>query len=345
MFQGLPSPDESAPTMNTRLLLPALFAAVFGGLTLHHATRVEASPAQGMGAAIAAKRAQVAPAVIGSFPAKWINGEDCETEPEFQVHPYEPNLYIIRQGKCTTYEAPFMFLIFGDEKALLLDTGAVANSDVYGRVMGIVDQWLDANGKDDIELIVAHTHGHFDHIAADAQFDGAPGVDHFVPADFTALQWAWGFQDYPNDVVTIDLGNRVIEVLGTPGHEPTSLSFYDHNTHLLLTGDIVYPGHLFVFSANHWNDFLFSIDRLAKFARANPVEWLVGCHVETSNTPFAPYGYTTIHHPDEHPLQLHPSILPEILANGAAMAADPQCTIFENYVLHPVYKCGITWNG
>ncbi len=56
----------------------------------------------------------------------WIHGaENCEEniDSPIQVVKYNNNTWILRQNKCTNFEAPFMFLFFGEDKALLMDTG------------------------------------------------------------------------------------------------------------------------------------------------------------------------------------------------------------------------------
>lgn len=285
------------------------------------------------------------PPETGVFPREWVHGASCGSEPDLQVHAYNEDLYILRQSKCAIFEAPFLYLIFGEDRALLMDTGATPSVDVRSVVDQIIADWLVAKGRDAIPLTVAHTHGHFDHIAGDNQFDGDPLVDEFVPAGFgQAIPW-WGFVDYPKDVPTIDLGGRVLDVLGTPGHHPASVTLYDRNTQLLLTGDIVYPGHLFVFSQNDWPRFVDSMQRLVTWASEHPVQWVLGCHVETGEAPFSSFPYGALVHPDEHVLQFPPSILAEIFFAARTFDGDPECTIFEEFVIHPVYKCGIAWNG
>src|SRR5215469_17046905 len=61
----------------------------------------------------------------GSLPSQWITGgPDCSKIPQWQVHTYNPDLYILRESGCTNYEKPFLYLFFGLEHALLQDTGA-----------------------------------------------------------------------------------------------------------------------------------------------------------------------------------------------------------------------------
>jgi hypothetical protein len=61
----------------------------------------------------------------GTLPLRWeTGGPRCAEMPEWQVHEYNPDLYILRQSGCTDFEKPFVFLLFGGERALLLDTGS-----------------------------------------------------------------------------------------------------------------------------------------------------------------------------------------------------------------------------
>jgi glyoxylase-like metal-dependent hydrolase (beta-lactamase superfamily II) len=45
----------------------------------------------------------------------------------------------------------------------------------------------------------------------------------------------------------IDLGDRRLRVLSTPGHTPTSVSLYDEARRQIFVGDFVYPGQLYAF--------------------------------------------------------------------------------------------------
>lgn len=328
-------------------VVPLSFAAILACGASHHFLAPEAlSAGAGAGGALPSELAAAnPPAETGVFPDEWIRGLDCANDPPIQVHPYNSDLYILRQSKCDTFEAPFLYLIFGEERALLMDTGSFPTSPVARTVDSIVRRWLAENDKDSIELIVAHTHSHVDHVQSDAQFEDVPYVSTIVGLTLDDVKAFWGFQDYPTDVPTIDLGNRVIDVLGTPGHQGASVTLYDRSTHLLMTGDIVYPGHLFVFSAPTWIDFVRSIRRLTQFALTHPVEWVVGCHIEYSDTPGQPYMWSATSHPTEAPLQMSPDVLLDILSASQAMGSNPQCTIFDDFVIHPVYLCGITWNG
>ena len=61
----------------------------------------------------------------GVLPARWFSqGPKCMEIPEWQVHEYNPNPYILRRSPCIDFERPFIYLFFGKDKALLMDTGS-----------------------------------------------------------------------------------------------------------------------------------------------------------------------------------------------------------------------------
>jgi hypothetical protein len=58
-------------------------------------------------------------------------GERGHTDPHIQVHAYDEHTCILRQNMAVNHEAPFMFLLFGNSRALLLDTGATASPEYF----------------------------------------------------------------------------------------------------------------------------------------------------------------------------------------------------------------------
>src|SRR5579872_2942874 len=103
----------------------------------------------------------------GVLPAAWrVSGPQCPAKPEFQIHEYNEDFFILRESGCSNYEKPFLYLLFGKEKVLMLDTGA-GKTDVAEVVKGVIDRWLVKNKRESIPLIVAHTHAHRDHTSGD----------------------------------------------------------------------------------------------------------------------------------------------------------------------------------
>ncbi|MEO7360863.1 MAG: MBL fold metallo-hydrolase, partial [Gemmatimonadaceae bacterium] len=78
----------------------------------------------------------------GILPASWYaGGADGTGRAEFQVHAYNDDFYILRQAAYTNYEKPFLYLLFGKEKAILFDTGA-GTVNVSAAVDGVIKTWL-----------------------------------------------------------------------------------------------------------------------------------------------------------------------------------------------------------
>ncbi len=244
----------------------------------------------------------------GVLPAQWITGgPECAAVPKWQVHAYNPDLYILRESGCTNYEKPFLYLFFGKDRALLQDTGA-GETNVAEVVNQTIADWCRRNGRRSIPLVVAHSHGHGDHISGDAQFNGRPNVS-VVPLSVEGTAKAYGIVQWPTERGSIDLGSRILDVIAIPGHQPFSVAFYDRRTGILLTGDSLYPGRLYVFD---FPAFSASIQRLVDFTRDKPVAHILGCHIEQSKTPYLDYPVGTKYQPEEHALELSHAHLIEL---------------------------------
>ena len=65
---------------------------------------------------------------------------------------------------------------------------------------------------------------------------------------------------FPSDarrIRPVDLGGRVLQAFATPGHHAAAVTFYDPWTGILLTGDTVYRGRLYIVD---WAAYSHSID-------------------------------------------------------------------------------------
>ena len=133
----------------------------------------------------------------------------------------------------------FMYLLEGEEKALLLDTGYGA-----GNLRAFVESLTDK------PIVVANTHYHPDHSAGNGEFEkvylsagyviDAPSVENpgAVPFDITKMP----HPDYEKvcigDGYTFDLGGRTVEVLEVkPAHCNSSLFYLDRGHRMLFPGD------------------------------------------------------------------------------------------------------------
>jgi glyoxylase-like metal-dependent hydrolase (beta-lactamase superfamily II) len=271
--------------------------------------------------------------VAGTFPADWVFG-DCGEDP-IQVHKYDDSTWILRQSQCTNFEGPFMYLLFGTERAMLLDTGA-GGIPIGNFVRALVEQYEQEHGLD-LDLLVTHTHGHGDHFQGDGQFNGQPNTT-VVGVSQSAVASFYGFQDWPNDIRTLDLGGRVLDVLAIPGHQAASVAHYDRETGLLLTGDTLYPGFLFIIGAVGQGNFAVfrdSIQRMVDFTTDKPVTWVLGTHVEMTSTPGVAYPYGTDFQPLERVLELTRDHLVELLDALIAMGSTPFQDVHDDFIITP----------
>ena len=241
---------------------------------------------------------QVAP---GSLDVHWNEGAihcSAHSEPPLQVHAYDTQTYILRESLCSTFEAPFMYLLIGSTKALLIDSGDIADP-AQVPLEATVLQLLPVEGASKIPLLVVHTHRHLDHRAGDSQFANLPNVS-VVGYDLNSVRKFYGFSDWPNGTAQIELGDRTVNVIPTPGHNETEVTFYERNTGLVFSGDFLIPGRLLV---DNTKAYIASADRLAAFLRDRPVTFVLGGHIE-KDASGQTFPWQSQYHPHEHVLQL-----------------------------------------
>ncbi len=235
----------------------------------------------------------------GVLPASWATAASCPETPVFRTHQYNDDFVILRQSGCTNFEKPFLYLLFGRRRALLVDTGA-QTADVADAVRQAMAHWSATHGGLELPLLVVHSHGHGDHTAGDSQFKDALNTT-LVAATPEALQQFFSIRTWPEDAASYDLGGRTIDIIPIPGHQPASIAVYDRRTGILLTGDTLYPGRLYVRDAPA---FTHSVQRLVDFTRGKVVTHILGAHIENTRTPYVDYPEGTTYQPDEHALEL-----------------------------------------
>jgi hydroxyacylglutathione hydrolase len=239
--------------------------------------------------------------VPGSLDVHWNEGaSDCSATPQeaLQVHQYEPQTFILRQSPCATFEANFIYLLIGSNKALLIDTGAVADQKAMPLAKTTLELLPDKDGKK-LPLLVAHTHRHLDHRAGDPQFASLPSVQ-VVPIDLEGVRAFFGFTNWPNGIAHLDLGGRTVDVIPTPGHNETHVAFYDERTGILFSGDFLLPGRLLIDDAAAYRE---SALRVIDFLKTRSLTHILGGHIEL-NTAGRAYRFGSHYHPNEHRLEL-----------------------------------------
>jgi glyoxylase-like metal-dependent hydrolase (beta-lactamase superfamily II) len=273
---------------------------------------------------------------------RWIHGSVSSkhnTDPDLQVHWYDEHTVILRQNKAIDYEAPFIFLLFGDDRAVLVDTGATEDPaflPLRATVDEVMAAWQEEHAREDYRLVVLHTHSHGDHVAGDGQLLDRPRTV-VVPAGATEAYAYLGLTEDLDRPARLDLGGRVLDCIASPGHDAAAITFYDAFTGLMLTGDTLYPGRLYV---RDWGAFAATVERLLAFAEEHPVSHLLGCHIEMTTTPGLDYPIRTTYQPDEPPLEMSVSQLRDLHRAVEAIADRPGRYVYPEFVIHHLGASG-----
>jgi glyoxylase-like metal-dependent hydrolase (beta-lactamase superfamily II) len=186
-------------------------------------------------------------------------------------------------------------------------------------------------GVSTLQLIVAHSHAHGDHIAGDSQFVGRANTV-LVGRDSSTVRAFFNINRWPQDQGTIDLGSRVLDIVAIPGHQPASIAVYDRLTGVLFTGDTFYPGRLYVRDTAAYAQ---SVARLLAFANAHRVTHFLGAHVENSSTAGVDYPVGTVDQPNEHQLDMTHAQLVELDSVVRAMRGHFVRTIRRDFTVWP----------
>jgi hydroxyacylglutathione hydrolase len=239
--------------------------------------------------------------VPGSMDVHWNEGSaNCAKDPQppLQQHQYNSGTFILRENLCTTFEAPFMYLLVGSTKALLIDSGDIADPNVAPLAESVM-HLLPGEGAAKLPLLVVHTHRHLDHRAGDVQFARFTNAQ-VVGFDIDSVRNFYKFTDWPNGLAQIDLGDRTVDVIPTPGHNETEVSFYDRSTGLLFTGDFLMPARLLI---DNTSADIASAERVATFVERHPISFVLGGHIEM-NSAGDLFPWESQYHPQEHVLQM-----------------------------------------
>ena len=127
-----------------------------------------------------------------------------------------------------------MFVLEGTEKALLIDSG-----------MNTPDAAELAKALTQKPLEMMNTHADRDHVSGNGAFEKA----YMHPAEADNYKRAGGTGEIVpiNDGDVIDLGGRPLEIIHIPGHTPGSVAILDINRRVLISGDSVQDGRIFMF--------------------------------------------------------------------------------------------------
>jgi len=232
-------------------------------------------------------------------------------DPWFEVYALRPGVFAIYEPH--QLEEVISYLILGDEKAgdekagggkaLLFDTG-----------MGIGNIQAVVAGLTKLPVSVVNSHTHNDHVGDNWRFSDVYGMDTdftrtnargstadaqaelasdelcgALPAGFDAKSYAtkpFHITHWLHDGDRIELGGRMLKVIGTPGHTPDAIALLDEKNGLLFTGDSFYLGPIYLYRPETDLDaYVASMQKLA--AMAPHLQLLLPSH----NTPVADPSY------------------------------------------------------
>lgn len=203
----------------------------------------------------------------------------------FEVYQVQDSIYAIYEPY--QWQEVISYLIIGNEFALLFDTG-----NGIGNIKQVVNKITS------LPIRVLNSHSHYDHVGGNADFDFIYGMD----TEFTQLRKQglrhervaeevspealckplpegvvaeehiirpYEIDEYVTEGFTIDLGNRLVEVLSIPGHTPDAIGLWDKENGLLWTGDTFYQGAIWLFAKEtNLADYKHSINRLAEISKS-----------------------------------------------------------------------------
>ena len=273
----------------------------------------------------------------GRFVMRWIYGSNVAAknrDPRIQVMQYNEDTFALRQNVCVHWEAPFTYLLFGNAGALLIDSGATPEANYYPlreTVDAIITRWGQARGRHKVPLTIALTSG--EDVAQNqglVQFAGRPDT-MIVPRPLEVMKRFYGLESsWPSGSGRIDLGDRVIEVIPTPGTHRDGVSFYDPYCDILFTGDLIFPGKI---NIGNDKDFVASLERIKAFIAAHPVKWLFGGHIEMMFVPGRYYPRFATYKPYERLLEMDPALVDELLHYAREIQGKDMMLIRPDFVL------------
>ena len=180
----------------------------------------------------------------------------------FTVEKIDNDTFAISEYKH--WEETHCYLLCGTKIAVLIDTG-----------LGIADIKQIVDSLTELPVLVITTHIHWDHIGGHKYFDNIAVYETErdwlsekfpiplqavknnlmckpcnFPEKFNINDYSI-FQGEPQRILydkdCLDLGNRHLTVVHTPGHSPGHCCFYDPERKYLYSGDLIYSGCLDAF--------------------------------------------------------------------------------------------------
>lgn len=180
----------------------------------------------------------------------------------FTIEKIDLDTFVISEYKH--WEETHCYLLCGNKQAVLIDTGLGVSN-----IRKVIEQLTP------LPILVLTTHVHWDHIGGHHLFENISvhkeeqkWMESSFPLPLQVVKSNLTCKpcDFPKDFIlneykihqskvqpivnggdTIDLGNRTIQIIHTPGHSPGHCCFYEPERKYLYSGDLIYKGCLDAF--------------------------------------------------------------------------------------------------
>lgn len=161
----------------------------------------------------------------------------------------------------------FMYLLEGEDKALLIDTGWGA-----GNLRQLVEKLTSK------PVLVTNTHGHLDHSGGNGEWESVmmlPGAEgdiftcHRLPFDISQLAYPNYEHKIVHDGDVIDLGGRTIELMDISAHSNGSLAYLDRKNGYLFVGDELESAQVLMYETEAIPGYTFELDQRLRAHHSN----------------------------------------------------------------------------
>jgi hydroxyacylglutathione hydrolase len=197
-----------------------------------------------------------------------IEGKIVFSNDDVVFHQIDEHTWV-GSGNKTWHES--LYLVEGSNKALLIDAGTNIKD---------LDKIVSSITKKPVVLVATHVHP--DHTG--------PSINSFSeiyinPDDTVSIPTFMGNYHgtvkYLKDKETIDLGNRQIDVVFTPGHTKGSTTFIDKKAGYGFSGDSFGTGLLLL--TVDYSTFIASCEKIGAIMEANKINYLYPGHYNDNN--------------------------------------------------------------
>lgn len=191
-----------------------------------------------------------------------------EAYQNFEFVEIEPGFYCIEQDFVRS------FLFVGKEEIVMIDLGMGGNH----LLEQVRKRW-------DYPIRVIFTHADMDHVGDALDFEQR----YMHPSEFD-YYYSKAQQPAPMQPIwegeLIDIGDYHFEVLLIPGHTPGSICLLDRKRKIMIGGDTIQVGPIFMFGpGRNFYALKSSMNKLQTMLE--DIEWIYGCHNDlkvSSNT-------------------------------------------------------------